>query len=249
MKSVRTFLICAVVVLMAAAVAVAQDRGGRRGGGARRRGGDQQIMRILQGLDLTEEQSQKIEVLRKDLQKKSADARASFQEFRQKMRDAGDDQEARNKIREEMQANMAPLREANEKFIEAVKGVLTEDQLKKFNEALEQRNQGRNRFRNAMEARQLGVPAGAITDLKLTDEQKEKLKALVEAKAEEQRQLDEKYAGLIKQLLTPEQQEVYEKAVAEEKERRARMRGGRGGDGGGGQPRNRRRRRRADDGG
>lgn len=231
MRSIKTFLICAVVVLMAGAVAVAQDQGGRRRGrggqrGGNRRGGTQQITRILQGLDLTEEQTQKIEVLGEDLRKKGQEAREAMRGMREKFQNVGDDQEARNKLREEMRTKMAPLREANDKFVEDVKGVLNEEQLKKFNEALDRGNQARTRFRGAREARELGVPAGALEELALTDEQKEKLKALVEAKAEEQRQLDEKYAGLIKQLLTPEQQKVYEKALADEKERRARMRGG-----------------------
>ena len=237
MKRLRVVVMAALVVLMAGGLAVAQDRPGRprRERGERRaRRGPMQILDQLQELDLTDEQRAEIEKLQADFRKRTKElqqqVRGKFEELRKFRQENPDDREGLRKKQEEMREQMAPMREATQAFIEEVKGVLNEEQLKKFNELMAQR---RGRRGGRMPVGLLGIPPELLEQLELTDEQQEKVRGLLQAFMEEQRQLREKFQGMVKEMLTPEQQDKYEKGLAEARERfrnrmGARRRGERG---------------------
>jgi Spy/CpxP family protein refolding chaperone len=232
------------VALIAIGLAVAQGagdrpRGDRQGARGERRaqmlgeaGGAGVVAKILDELELTDEQKQKIEKMRADFEARMKDMgdkmRASMEEIRKFREENPNDQEGLRKKRQEMMDQVTPLREAIQGFVEQVKAELNEEQLKKFEKLLAERGgPGGMGGRMGQGGRmgmggQMGLPGTdpkLQEDLQLTDQQKEKLKGLVQAYAEEQRQLLEKYTGLIKEMLTPEQQEKFEKAVTEMKNR------------------------------
>ena len=219
------------------------------------------VLQRLGELDLTDEQREKIKKLQEDFRTKMQEDGQEMRKLMQGVRDFReknpDDREGFRKKMQEMREKMAPLREAHQGFIEEIKGVLNEDQLKKFNEMLAQGGRcgpgGRmgRRGRGGLP----GLDPRTMEQLDLTDEQKDKIKGLLQRFTEEQKELVEKYEGLFKALLTPEQAEKFEKAQAESKERMANLRnrrrrgeGPEGGVGGGRRPR-RRPRRDEDEGG
>jgi|GEM_PF-3591041 len=200
----------------------AMGRGARMG-----RGAMQALIDLLGQLGLTNEQQQKIDVMRANFEKKiaaEAEARRGQQGARRMLR------------------QMPPTREQMQTFIEEVKTVLDEAQLKKFNELLEQRGGldglmgapggAAGRFgRGAVGAVILGLTPRAMEDMKLTEEQKNKLNELARKLQDEQQQILQKYRDLVKEVLTPEQAEQYEKAVTEMRDRfQNRIRGGRRGE-------------------
>lgn len=247
MKRFRVILVTALVVLMTGAIGLAQQRGerrraGRQGAAARRMRqgvGQGQMLRVLGELDLTDEQKEKVAKLREDFTKRAeenrAEMREAFQELRKFRQENPNDQEGLRKKREEMRGKIAPMREATQNLLEEVKGVLNEDQIKKLEE-IQQRGMRRRGIRTGPVLP--GVPPQVIGQLELTDEQQEKVKGLAQAYQEEQRQLIEKYKGLLKLFLTPEQAEKFEKAMAAIPQAGVRgQRGGRGGAAGGRAPR------------
>ncbi|HUW56673.1 MAG TPA: hypothetical protein VMZ92_08565, partial [Planctomycetota bacterium] len=199
----------------------AMGRGGRMG-----RGSMQALIEILGQVALTNEQQQKIDLMRADFEKKVA-AEAEGQ---------GGQQRPGRVARQ-----APPNREQMQTFIEQVKTVLNEAQLKKFNELLEQRGgldglmgaQGgaAGRFGGgAVGGMILGLTPRTMEELKLTEEQRTKLNDLARKLQEEQQQVIQKYRDLVKEVLTPEQAEQYEKAATEMRGRfQERMRGGRRG--------------------
>jgi len=235
MKRWRVLLMAVSVALIAVGLAVAQGVGGRPRGerqGARaelrgQAGGEAQIFRILEGLELTDEQKQRIEKLRTNFEARVKEmgekTRASMEELRKFREENPNDQEGLQKKRQEMMGQFTPLREAMQGLLEDVKAVLNEEQLKKFEQLQAERGGpgGMGMGRMGMGGRMgqggagLDIPRQLMDDLQLTDQQKEKLRGLMQAYAEEQRQLLEKYKGLVKEMLTPEQQEKFEKGLAE----------------------------------
>ena len=247
MRTLKRMVMLTGVVLLAATLVLAQGRGDRaqRGqggqGGQRGQGrmmdrmgqqGPLAVLQRLDELDLTDEQKEKIKKLQDDFRTKmQADAekmRGLFQEMQDFREKNPNDQEGLRKKREEMMQKAAPMREASQAFIEEVKGVLNEEQLKKFNEMVAQGGQGgpggpggrMGGGRMGMGAQGLpGTDPRAMAELELTDEQKDKIKGLLQRFMEEQKELAEKYQGLFKATLTPEQLEKYEKAQAQPRER------------------------------
>ncbi len=212
----RAIAMSAVAVLVACAVTFAQGRDeGNRGPRGDRMGprGDRAGMRdngpaaglrnILDQLNLTDEQKQKYDEVRAEFDKKLAEAR-----------DKGGNP-----------------RDVYQGFIEEVKALLNEEQLKKFNDLQQQqqRGGGPGDRQAAMGMALMGANPQAVRDLNLTPEQQEKLRGLLQKFEEELKQLREKYQGLVKENLTPEQKEKFDKAVQEQKDRLERM--GQGGPG------------------
>ena len=244
MKALKALVVMSMVFVLVGAAAFAQgrgergERGGRAGRGQRaggRQGGAMGILNRIGELDLTDEQREKIDKLRTEFEEKMKGSRetmrTAFTELRAYREKNPDDREGLRKKRQEMMQKMAPMREGMQGFIESVKGVLNEEQLKKFNEMVAAGGgpggrRGRaagGRFGGAG-ARLPGLDPRAIEQLNLTDEQKEKVKGLLQAFAEEQKTLIEKYQGLFKEMLTPEQQEAFEKAKVDADKRRQEMR-------------------------
>jgi len=271
MKALKGLVLMSLVFVLIGAVSFAQDRGGRerpRDRGERvgaRLGGGLAILNRLGELDLTDEQREKIEKLRAAFEEKTKgnreEMRKVFTDVRTYRQEHPDDQEGLRKKREEMMQKLAPMREATQTLLEEVKGVLNEEQLKKFNEMVAQGGPGgRGMGRLGMGRPGMGGPGAGLPgtdrrtlgELNLTDEQKDKVKGLLQRFAEEQKQLIEKYQGLFKQILTPEQEEKLETAKADAEKRRQEMRerfrrGGGAQRGQGDQRRQRRRNARGDD--
>jgi Spy/CpxP family protein refolding chaperone len=244
-------LMSMLVVLLAAGMVAAQDDGGRRGRGGRERragrmmggGGAMAALGNLDALELTEEQKEQIEKLRAEFQAKMEgqrdEMRKAFEEMRKFRQDNPDDREGLQKKRQEMMQKMAPMREATQNFLESVKGVLNEEQLKKFNELTAQAP-GRGGFGGRMGVGQMGGRFGraqgalpgmdprTMNQLELTDEQKDKVRGLLQRFAEEQQQLVEKYQGLFKEMLTPEQAEKFAQLQKEANDRMGQLRARRG---------------------
>ncbi len=213
----RTLAMTAAVVLLAGAMSFAQGgaAGGKAGGaggpgdkaGPRAPGGGGGgLEQTLGQLNLTDEQKTKFDQIKADFQKKMAEAR-------------------------EKGGN---IRDAYQAYVEEVKGILNEEQLKKFNETLAQRG-GAQGARGGMGAitgaMLLGLDPRELQDLKLTADQQEKVRAVAQKFADELKALQEKYQAQIKEVLTDEQKAVLDKAAAAMKDR-MRGPGGRAGAGG-----------------
>lgn len=236
----RTIAMSAVAVLVACAMTFAQGRGpgaqGDRGDrGPRAQQGDQGPRgerRVLQGeeaglrqtleqLDLTDEQQQKLDELKADFDKKTADlrekARANMEELRKFREENPDDREGLQQKRRELMENTgAPLREATQGYVEQIKGVLNEEQLKQFNAAMEQRREeGGRMVAGVVGLGILGISPQAERELNLTPEQEEKVRGIAQKFAEEMKLLREKYQGLIREELTPEQQKQFDQSARE----------------------------------
>ena len=240
----RTLAMAISVVLLSAMVAFAQGKGkgggekGLRGGdanplkgakaGAQAFGGEGAVVdEILRELNPTDEQKQRFDEIKADFEKKTAGlrekARNAMVDLRNFRRDNPDDREGlRRKALELMQQNAGPLRDALMGYVEEVKAVLNEEQLKKFNQLLEERGGLLGGMMGRMAAGILGflgIAPQAADELALTPEQQEKIKGLGEAYAAEMKKLQEKYAGLVKETLTPEQRTKFDKAVEDAKDR------------------------------
>ena len=221
----HTLAMTALAVLLAGAMAFAQDgpagggpRAGARDGGPRgdrmgqgQRGPGAQgggLLEILNQLNLTDEQKQKLDEVKGDFDKKVAAAR-------------------------EKGGNP---RDVYQGYIEEVKAVLNEEQLKKFNELNQQRGgmggPGGRQPGAMIALALLGVAPQGMADLALTAEQQTKVQAIVKEFTDEVKKLQEKYQKQIRETLTPEQQTKFDKAVEEMKNRLA---GGMAGGMGGGQ--------------
>jgi Spy/CpxP family protein refolding chaperone len=234
----RTLAMTVSVVLLSAMVAFAQGKGrgggekGQRGGeanplkgakaGARAFGGEGSVVEeILRELNPTDEQKQRFDEIKADFEKKTTGlrekARNAMMELRKFRQDNPDDRQGlRQKAAELMQQNAGPLRDALSGYVEEIKAVLNEEQLKKFNQLLDERGGLAGGLMGRMAAGILGflgIAPQAADELALTPEQQEKIKALGEACAEEKKKLEEKYAGLVKETLTPEQQAKFDKAL------------------------------------
>jgi Spy/CpxP family protein refolding chaperone len=238
MSKLRMLWMVSAVALIAVGFALAQGAGGPPAGGGRGLGaganvmgaGAGQIAQILNQLELTDDQKQKIDKLRadfetrlKDMTEKMRTAQEDLRKFRE---ENPNDQEGFQKKRQEMNQQMAPMRDAIQGFVEQVKAQLNEDQVKKFDQIMADRGGpmgmgagpgGRMGMQGAMGLP--GLDPKTQQDLNLTDQQKENMRGLQQAYQEEQRQLLDKYIGLIKDMLTPEQQDKFEKIVAEMKNR------------------------------
>ena len=245
MSKLRMLLLVSAVALIAVGFALAQGAGPAAGGGPAGGGrgpgaggggmgaGLGQLTQLLDQLELTDDQKQKIDKLRADFEtriKDMADKMRTAQQDLQKFREENpNDQEGMQKKRQEMMQQMAPMRDAIQGFLEQVKAQLNEDQVRKFDQILADRGgaMGMAAGGQGMGGRMgmqggMGLPGldpKSQQDLELTDQQKDKMKGLQQAYAEEQRQLLDKYIGLIKDMLTPEQQDKFEKIVAEMKNR------------------------------
>jgi colicin import membrane protein len=133
---------------------------------------EEQMNRALGELNLTAEQKEKIEALRKEFQKKRAEQQGKMAALREKMREAGDDQEKRAEAQREMRELFAAGgADAAKKFADDVKAVLTEEQKKKFDEL--------QRPVPAIPAL-LRILQDKAEELKLTDDQKESVKKLAD---------------------------------------------------------------------
>lgn len=240
----RTLAMTISAVLLSAMVAFAQGKGkgggekGLRGGdanpvkgakaGARAFGGEGSVVEgILRELNPTDEQKQRFDEIKAEFEKKTAGlrekARNAMMEIRKFRQDNPDDRQGlRQKAVELMQQNAGPLRDALSGYVEEVKAVLNEEQLKKFNQLLEERGGLAGGMMGRMAAGILGflgIAPQAADELALTPEQQEKIKALGETYAEDKKKLDEKYAGLVKETLTAEQQAKFDKAIEDAKNR------------------------------
>ena len=259
----RATMMAAVTVFLASAMAFAQGRGmggpggpggaqgdrqgprgdgqgGGRGMGMRGEGGmEAQLKGVLDQLNLTDDQKQKLDQIKGDFDKKTADQREKMRtgmEEVRKYRDANpDDREGMRKKMQDAMGDGAGLRDAYQGYVTEVKGVLNEEQLKKFNELMPQGGMaggpagaaGQRMAAGLVGLAFLGLDMQTMQDLKLTPEQQDKVKGLAQTYAEELKQLQTKYQGLVKEQLTPDQQAVFEKAVQESQARmRDRMMGG-----------------------
>jgi Spy/CpxP family protein refolding chaperone len=227
MKALKVLLPAALVVLAAGLALGQRGAGGERRGGAggmmrgQPGGGSTEIINLLADLNLTDGQRDQVDRLRADFDKRMQQARdqmrTKMQEIRQFQQDNPNDQEGLRKLRDEMRRQMAPQADAFQGFIEDVKAVLNEEQLKKFNELLEQRRtQGpAGRLAQRIGAGFPPLPPAQIEQLGLTDEQKQKLQGIITAYDDEQRKLVEKYHGMLKEMLTPEQNARLEQMITE----------------------------------
>jgi Spy/CpxP family protein refolding chaperone len=255
MKRAGLLLAVACAVVLAGTWLWAQDqppapRGGGPGGAGGPGGGPGRMMgagpvqvalEIINGLDLTAEQKEKVEKMKTDFEAKMKEKfeayRKDQEEARQYRQDHPDDRDGIKQRDDKLMGAMGSLREAGQAFIDEVKAVLNEDQLKKFNEQMAAKG-GVGGGQGGRGGRVGGMgllPPQVIDDLQLTDEQKEKMRGFGQAYLEEQRTLLDKYLGLIRDTLTPEQQEKFDKAVTELKNRIRGGGPGGGGPGGGGQ--------------
>jgi len=227
------------VVLLSAMVAFAQgkpdkagrgDKGQAQGAKAVARGlaGQESIIQgILQELDLSEEQKQKLDEIKAEFEKKTQGLRGELRNEAmniRKFRDENpDDREGLRKKFTDLIQKAGPIRDALEGYVAEVKGVLNEEQRKKFNQLLDERGElvGMLERMGGGVLGFLGLSPRAADELALTPEQQEKIKAVGQAYADELKKLEEKYAGLVKETLTPEQQTKFDKAVEDAKNRPA----------------------------
>jgi Spy/CpxP family protein refolding chaperone len=255
MRKLSGFVLAALVVLMCGAVVFAQGAGPRGGRGARGPGGGaalmtpgvqwQAIADILKQVKLTDEQQQKIDQIKADFDKKIVAAREKSQAAGEEVRTLRNvdpvDKDALAKAQEEAQKAGGAMRDLTTGLIEEIKGVLNEEQLKQFNELYAARAPQAGRMGGGPMGQGQGVPGlnpRLMDGLNLTDEQKEKAKAIGQKFADEQIKLIEKYQAIVKEILTPEQQEKFTKAVEDMKtrmqQRQDRRGGAQGGPNGGG---------------
>lgn len=267
MKVVKCCVATSLVFLMLAGLTWAQkdvdrprrqkrpDRAGRMQG--RERAGQNmfgmrmsRVFRAVQSVELTEKQKQTVEALRVEFTEKIAPLGKALGEkakaMRERRQNDPDDAEGLATMRKEMREAFEAIGKAEAELIEKIKAVLTEEQVKKFEEALTQRRGGQ-RIDRAM--RQL-MPFNprVLGQLELTEEQREKLKTLLEEYQEAIGKLKTKYEGKFQKLLTDEQKQKLEAAnetAPGERQRRRPQRGDR--EGRGGQDGRRRRRPRRDE--
>jgi len=261
MRAVKYCVITSLVLLLALGLVWGQ-RGGDRGNrpdraeragqqrgmrGGMMMGGVQRIQRVLDGLELTDQQKQTVEAFQVEYTEK-------IQPLTEKMRDKGramrdrmqndpDDAEGLRQMREEMNGLMQDMIKATEEFTEKVKGELTEEQKTKFDQALAGGGRG-NRVNRMIDAL-MPVNRWTLRELNLTEEQQKKYDALAEEFRVAVEKLRADYGEKFKELLTDDQKKKLEELEANpprmdrnaNRDRRQNRRQGRqGGQGGQGQP-------------
>lgn len=231
MKVVKYCVATSLVFLMLAGLTWAQedvdrprrqkrpDRAGRMQG-RERAGRDMfrmrmsRVFRAIQSVELTEEQKQTVEALRVEFTEKIAPLGKALGEkakaMRERRQNDPDDVEGLKAMRKEMRESFGAIGKAETELIEKVKAVLTEDQVKKLDEALAQRPGGQRIDRALRQL--LPFNPRTLRDLELTDEQREKLKTLMENYREDFGKLKTKYEGKFEKLLTDEQKQKLEAA-------------------------------------
>jgi len=174
-------------LLVVAGPALAQDerpRGERPRGERRRPTGNRmrrrtppfniaQFRQLLGKLDLTDEQKEKIAKLSKDFEKKTAEQKEKVAALRKNISEArkAEDRDKLTELRQEFRKLQTTGTEATKEYVESVKKVLTDEQKKKLEES---------------QKPVPGIPLllqaikGKSEELKLTEEQQEKTKALAE---------------------------------------------------------------------
>jgi len=225
-------------LLVVAGPALAQDERPRRE--RTRPGADRMRMRqpqfnvarfrqLVAQLDLTDEQKEKITKLEKGFEKKAAEQREKTtekaQELREKLRKAREDgdRELMTKLRQESRELRVAQGEVSKEFVESVKKVLTDEQKKKLEE-LQKPVPGIPLL--------LQVVKEKSEELKVTEEQQEKIQALAKeykpAEAEGQpadnRALREKVRKMREDGESQEEiRKVYQEAQKKRQEQRAKV--------------------------
>ncbi len=198
------------------------DGAGRRGGqgGARGNMGNMLMMRLsrvfraLQTVELTDEQKQTVEALRVEFAEKMEPLAKALGEnnmaMRERRQNDPDDVEGLEAMRKEMRETFELIGKSEAELIEKIKAVLTEEQVKKFDEAL---TQGRGGGRMGRGMRQL-LPFNprVLGQLELTEEQRQKLQTLLTEYQEVLGKLRTEYEEKFKELLTDEQKQKVEAA-------------------------------------
>ena len=168
---------------------VRDGRGGGRGGRGMgdRQGGmgmNRMYDRIIQQLDLDEEQQAKFEEFTADQRKSMEDMRARWEEM-QAARESGDE-ERMAELREQMQQNGGMrgrgMQDGMNEALEKLEPLLREDQVSKLwelQEQMQQRTGGRENYRRVINE----LP----DELELTDEQRDEFDHLVSAQREKMR--------------------------------------------------------------
>ena len=233
MRAVKCYAITSLVLLLAVGLVWGQqgrnrgdrpdraDRAGRMGqhGGMRggmMMGGVQRIQRVLDGLELTDQQRQTIEAFRVEYTEKIQPLTEEMREKGKAMRDRRqndpDDAEGFKQMREEMIALRQEMTRTTQEFTEKVKGELTDQQKTKLDEALAARGRG-NRIDRILGAL-MPVDPRALGELNPTEEQRQKFQALVEELRAAVEKLRADYGEKFKELLTDEQKQKLEELKA-----------------------------------
>lgn len=221
MKHVRALLVMGLVLLTASMI-LAQNAGG----GGRQRGNPAQgapggrggmnmvqmrtdrVFRALEGIELSDQQKQTIEALRTETGEKSRplsdELQSKTRDLRDRMQNDPQDQAGIQQMRQGVADVMTKVGQVETELIDKVKAVLTADQVKQFETALDSQNP---RGIRALIDQIFPAPVNMVRQLNLNAQQQADLRKLNDEFRAAVEKLRDEYAAKIQEKLTPEQRE------------------------------------------
>ena len=255
MKAIKGLVTTCLAILVAGGLCWAQaDGGGRQrqrrpGAQADRSPGTMVMMRVdnmvrmLNTLDLSEEQKQTIETLRTTFNEKADPLVEKLSEkskaLAERQQNDPDDAEGIKQMRQEIDESTQALNQAAGEFMEKARGVLTEEQKQKLQAAPGGGQGGPGGQGQIMQVirdlmqRVLPFDLRAMRDLDLNDQQRQQTLDLLKQYQEAIEKTRLEYAGKFEGILTEEQKKQYEEIKNNPDAGGMGGRGGRGGRRGG----------------